>query len=60
MKKDSNSIIPISRNEMGQLKGGFSVYSAESIEPIKKSVTVSVKGTCLCKCISTGSGTLQP
>ena len=60
MKKDSNSIIPISRNEMGQLKGGFSVYSAESIVPIRKSVTVAVKGTCQCKCVSTASGTVQP
>lgn len=50
MKNNFLSIDPISRNEMGQLKGGFSLYAAEPTEPIKASVSVYVSGECGCKC----------
>lgn len=48
-KKDLN-LSPLSKNEQGMLKGGFKAYSAHLIKPIKSSVTVSVSGTCGCKC----------
>ncbi len=53
MNKEFSAIEPISRNEMGRLKGGFSVYAAEPAEPIKTSVSVSVSGNCGCKCEAT-------
>lgn len=54
MNKDFLSITPISRNEMGQLRGGFSAYIAEPTEPIKTSVSVTVYGNCGCECEATG------
>lgn len=56
MKKNCLSVTPITRSEMGQLKGGFSVYAAEPAEPIKTSVTVAVYGNCGCGCEATGGG----
>lgn len=53
MKKDYSSIAPISKNEMGQLKGGFSVFSAEHRNPIQGTVSVTVHGNCGCSCEAT-------
>lgn len=53
MDKKFLSIAPISKNELGQLKGGFSVYAAEPAEPVKGSVCVTVYGNCGCKCEAT-------
>lgn len=53
MNKNKLSIIPISKDEMGHLKGGFSVYTVENAVPIQKSVSVSVRGNCGCGCNAT-------
>jgi len=50
MNKNFQSIVPVSKNEMGLLKGGFSVYAAAPTEPVKTYVSVSVTGQCECKC----------
>lgn len=55
MDKLINSIASIERNELGQLKGGFTVYKALPIMPIQKSVSVTVSGHCGCSCNATSS-----
>lgn len=50
-RKTIISTLPnLSRDEMGQLRGGFSVYEADPTTPIKTSVTVAVYGKCGCDC----------
>lgn len=44
-------LTPLSKSEQGLLKGGFSVFSANSNELDKVVVGVSVSGNCSCKCI---------
>jgi len=45
------SVAPIEKNELGQLKGGFSMYTVLPIEPLQNSVTVAVDGSfCTCSC----------
>ena len=53
MNKNKLSIIPISKNEMGHLKGGFSVYTVETAESINKSGSVSLRCNCGCGCNAT-------
>lgn len=46
------SVAPIEKNELGQLKGGFSMYTVLPIEPLQNSVSVTVnEGTCSCSCV---------
>ena len=45
-------LTPLSKSEQGLLKGGFSVYSANSKELDRVVVGVSVSGNCSCKCIA--------
>lgn len=45
-------LTPLSKTEQGLLKGGFSVFSANSNELDKVVVGVSVSGNCSCKCIA--------
>ena len=50
-KKNSfKSIIPLKKDELGKLKGGFSVYEALPTLSVQNSVTVTVTGECGCGC----------
>ena len=48
--RSKNLLTPLSKSEQGLLKGGFSVFCANSKELDKVVVGVSVSGNCSCIC----------
>jgi hypothetical protein len=49
-EKFLKTIEPLSKDEQGNLKGGFAVYTANLQAVVKSSVSVSVSGNCGCSC----------